>query len=81
MPYTVQLATPNQSPYAEYVQHAWTGALVCSAFRNEGRLATADVDWDEIGPSSPAGSSGTTWRDKPGGKQQDRNPAPVKAIL
>jgi hypothetical protein len=49
---------PNQSPYAEHVQHAWTGALVCSAFRNEGRLATDDVDWDEIWPSEPAGSSG-----------------------
>ena len=23
-------------PYAKYVKHAWAGALVCSAFRNEG---------------------------------------------
>ena len=23
-------------PYAEYVKHAWAGAFVCSAFRNEG---------------------------------------------
>ena len=24
-------------PFAEYVKHAWPGAWVCSAFRNEGR--------------------------------------------
>lgn len=23
-------------PYAEYVRHAWAGAWICSAFRNEG---------------------------------------------
>jgi hypothetical protein len=31
-------------PFAEYVKHAWPGAWVCSAFRNEGAgLATAMI--------------------------------------
>lgn len=31
-------------PFAEYVQHAWPGAWVCSAFRNEGAgLASAMI--------------------------------------
>lgn len=45
-------------PFAEYVKHAWAGAWVCSAFRNEGagqssdliRLAVASTagKWPEI---------------------------------
>lgn len=32
-------------PYAEYVKHAWAGAWVCSAFRNEsgGRYLSSDL--------------------------------------
>ena len=40
-------------PFAQYVRHAWAGAWVCSAFRNEGaglasdliRQATAAIRW------------------------------------
>lgn len=30
-------------PYAEYVRHAWGGAWVCSAFRNEGPHRASDL--------------------------------------
>jgi hypothetical protein len=30
-------------PIAEYVQHAWAGAMVCSLFRNEGALLSSDL--------------------------------------
>jgi hypothetical protein len=30
-------------PYAEYVKHAWGGAWVCSAFRNEGAGLSSDL--------------------------------------
>ena len=30
-------------PYAEYVKHAWAGAWVCSAFRNEGAGLSSDL--------------------------------------
>lgn len=30
-------------PIAEYVQHAWAGAMVCSLFRNEGELLSSDL--------------------------------------
>lgn len=30
-------------PYAEYVRHAWAGAWVCSAFRNEGAGLSSDL--------------------------------------
>jgi hypothetical protein len=30
-------------PYAEYVKHAWAGAWVCSAFRNEGLWLSSDL--------------------------------------
>ena len=30
-------------PYAEYVRHAWAGAWVCSAFRNEGAGIASDL--------------------------------------
>ena len=43
-------------PFAEYVKHAWAGAFVCSAFRNEGSnlaselirdaLAATVAEWD-----------------------------------
>ena len=28
-------------PFAEYVKHAWAGAMVCSAFRNEGGVLSS----------------------------------------
>ena len=28
-------------PFAEYVKHAWPGAFICSAFRNEGRVLSS----------------------------------------
>jgi len=28
-------------PFAEYVKHAWAGAIVCSAFRNEGDVLSS----------------------------------------
>lgn len=30
-------------PYAQYVKHAWAGAWVCSAFRNEGQERSSDL--------------------------------------
>lgn len=30
-------------PFAEYVKHAWPGAWVCSAFRNEGEGLSSDL--------------------------------------
>ena len=30
-------------PFAEYTKHAWAGAWVCSAFRNEGAGRTSDL--------------------------------------
>jgi hypothetical protein len=30
-------------PFAEYVKHAWAGAWVCSAFRNEGPGLSSDL--------------------------------------
>jgi len=30
-------------PFAEYVKHAWAGAWVCSAFRNEGPILSSEL--------------------------------------
>ena len=30
-------------PFAEYVKHAWAGAWVCSAFRNEGSVLSSEL--------------------------------------
>jgi hypothetical protein len=30
-------------PFAEYVRHAWAGAWVCSAFRNEGDVLSSEL--------------------------------------
>jgi hypothetical protein len=30
-------------PFAEYVKHAWAGAWVCSAFRNEGAVLSSEL--------------------------------------
>lgn len=30
-------------PYAQYVRHAWAGAWICSAFRNEGAGLSSDL--------------------------------------
>ena len=30
-------------PFAEYVRHAWAGAWVCSAFRNEGQVLSSTL--------------------------------------
>lgn len=30
-------------PFAEYVRHAWAGAWVCSAFRNEGKILSSHL--------------------------------------
>jgi hypothetical protein len=35
-------------PYAEYVHHAWPGAWVCSAFRNEGAFLSSDLILDAV---------------------------------
>lgn len=35
-------------PFAEYVKHAWAGAWVCSAFRNEGEHLSSDLIRDAI---------------------------------
>lgn len=35
-------------PFAEYVKHAWAGAWVCSAFRNEGAGVASDLIRDAV---------------------------------
>lgn len=35
-------------PFAEYVRHAWPGAWVCSAFRNEGAGTASDLIRDAV---------------------------------
>jgi hypothetical protein len=35
-------------PFAEYVKHAWAGAWVCSAFRNEGAGRASDMIRDAV---------------------------------
>ena len=35
-------------PFAEYVRHAWPGAWVCSAFRNEGAGLASELIRDAV---------------------------------
>lgn len=49
-------------PFAEYVKHAWAGAWVCSAFRNEGAATASDLIREAVaatrfafGPPPPLG--------------------------
>ena len=35
-------------PYAEYVRHAWPGAMVCSIFRNESDYLSSDLIRDAV---------------------------------
>ncbi len=35
-------------PFAQYVKHAWAGAWVCSAFRNEGPILSSDLILDAV---------------------------------
>ena len=35
-------------PFAQYVRHAWAGAWVCSAFRNEGVALSSDMIVDAV---------------------------------
>lgn len=55
------LATPARDafwitswPFAEYVQHAWAGAWVCSAFRNEGPALSSGLILEAV--------AATRWR-------------------
>lgn len=41
-------------PFAEYVRHAWAGAWVCSAFRNESEHLSSDLIRDAV--------AATVWR-------------------
>lgn len=41
-------------PFAEFVRHAWAGAFVCSAFRNEGTTLASDLVRDAL--------AATRWR-------------------
>lgn len=52
------LATPERDafwitswPFAEYVRHAWAGAWVCSAFRNESPHLSSDLIRDAVAAS------------------------------
>lgn len=38
-------------PFAEYVRHAWAGAWVCSAFRNESEHLSSDLVRDAVAAS------------------------------
>jgi hypothetical protein len=35
-------------PFAEYVKHAWAGAWMCSAFRNEGSILSSELIRDAV---------------------------------
>jgi hypothetical protein len=35
-------------PYAEYTKHAWAGAWVCSAFRNESSMLSSELILDAV---------------------------------
>lgn len=35
-------------PFAQYVKHAWAGAWVCSAFRNESTLLSSELIWQAV---------------------------------
>ena len=41
-------------PFAEYVRHAWAGAWVCSAFRNEGPILSSTLITEAV--------AATVWR-------------------
>ena len=41
-------------PFGEYVQHAWAGAWVCSAFRNEGAYLSSELIREAV--------AATVWR-------------------
>lgn len=41
----------TSAPYARYVQHAWAGAWVCSAFRNEGAGRASEMIRDAVAAS------------------------------
>lgn len=36
-------------PFADYVKHAWAGAWVCSAFRNEGATLSSELIREAVG--------------------------------
>lgn len=38
----------TSAPFAQYVRHAWAGAWVCSAFRNEGAGKASDMIHDAL---------------------------------
>ncbi len=38
----------TSAPFAEYVKHAWAGAWVCSAFRNEGAGPANELIWEAL---------------------------------
>lgn len=38
-------------PFAQYVKHAWAGAWVCSAFRNEGAAPASELIRQAVGAS------------------------------
>lgn len=38
----------TSAPFAEYVKHAWAGAWMCSAFRNEGAGRASDMIRDAV---------------------------------
>lgn len=40
---TAQAFWVTSFPFAEFVKHAWAGAWVCSAFRNEGDTLSSDL--------------------------------------
>lgn len=35
-------------PFGEYVKHAWPGAWICSAFRNEGKILSSELITDAV---------------------------------
>lgn len=41
----------TSAPFAEFVQHAWAGAWMCSAFRNEGAGRASDLILEAVAAS------------------------------
>ena len=52
-------------PFAQYVKHAWAGAWVCSAFRNEGTALSSALILSALAATAwtwPAAPSVSAWR-------------------
>jgi hypothetical protein len=52
-------------PFAAYVRHAWAGAWVCSAFRNEGAGLSSELIRQAVAATRWYRGEAASWRDEP----------------